>query len=154
MVRLLSLYYNIELVTWPWEGTQTAMLRHCNIRLRDECEWIYHIDVDELLVLGQGMTSLAQFYDTLPSNASGIQFKLYTFYPSGHVEAAPPSQIKSYDCRSQFVYYIPKSAVKPKHLHPSWWHTVHFFCYADGAVAYHVPAGFVHLNHYKVTFFD
>ena len=126
-------YKNVAMVDWPWHKTQVQVFVHGVLSLREVCEWVLLVDVDEFLYPREkNMTDvrrlISQFAEWTrrtngkfsPSDVSQVCFDSKDMGPSGHIKCPNTTLSEAY-VHVHGYSNAGKCAVRPNKVYPKTW---------------------------------
>ncbi|XP_037465265.1 glycosyltransferase family 92 protein Os08g0121900-like [Triticum dicoccoides] len=151
--QLNSAGYNISTVTWPWAKAQEAGFSHGAAVLRDSCEWVAFIDVDEFIFSprwNQTETPTESMLRSVVSSAEPdigrVSMRCADFGPSGQTSNPKEGVTQGYTCRRR-VEERHKSLLRLDAADDSLLNSIHHFTLRPG---FRVEwSKRVRVNHYK-----
>ncbi|KAE8796018.1 hypothetical protein D1007_29057 [Hordeum vulgare] len=151
--RLNSAGYNISTVTWPWAKAQEAGFSHGAGVLRDSCEWMAFVDVDEFIFSPTWNQSkaptesmLRSIVSTAKPDVGRVSLRCADFGPSGQTSNPKEGVTQGYTCRRR-AEERHKSLLRLDAVDDSLLNSIHHFTLRPG---FRVEwSKRVRVNHYK-----
>lgn len=151
--QLSSAGYDISTVTWPWAKAQEAGFSHGAVVLRDSCEWVAFVDVDEFIFSPRWNQSdtptesmLQSVVSSVEPNVGQVSLGCADFGPSGQTAHPKEGVTQGYTCRRR-IEERHKSLLRLDAVDESLLNSIHHFWLRPGFRGEWNRR--VHVNHYK-----